>query len=139
LHLEYLAITCTGNLIKLPLPEIIISQSIMVKNSDKPTPEAKALSLFLMAFKPKNPDYKEKLKRINRQWDLVKHDELDNNDYQKEVKAMLDSFGGYDKVIEKTVQHYINTTGEWNQKGDDKYCVDSKKIADQIFVKRKGK
>ena len=44
----------------------------MEKNSEKPSPEAKALSLFLMAYKTKDPIYKEKAKRINRLWDLVK-------------------------------------------------------------------
>ena len=43
----------------------------MQKNTEKPTPEAKALSLFLMAFKTKDPIYKEKSKRINKLWDLL--------------------------------------------------------------------
>ena len=33
--------------------------------SQKPSKEAKALSLFLMAYKSVNPVYKEKSKRIN--------------------------------------------------------------------------
>ena len=43
----------------------------MKKTSEKPSPEAKALSLFLMAYKTKDPVYKEKSKRINRLWSLV--------------------------------------------------------------------
>ena len=38
----------------------------MKKNSPKPSAEAKALSLFLMAYKTIKPKYKEQSKRINR-------------------------------------------------------------------------
>jgi len=61
----------------------------MEKNTEKPSPEAKALSLFLMAYKTKDPIYKERAKRINRQWDLVKNDELSKSDYMEEVQDML--------------------------------------------------
>ncbi len=44
--------------------------------SNKPTPEAKALSLFLMAYKTESPSYKEKSKRINRLWKLVLTEDL---------------------------------------------------------------
>ena len=101
----------------------------------KPTPEAKALSLFLMAHKKSKPIYKEKAKRINKQWDLVQSDELSQNDYDKEVQNMLTSFGGYSEVLEKTVRYYIEKTGEWTLKGDDKYCQDAQKIADKIVKK----
>lgn len=102
----------------------------------KPSPEAKALSLFLMAFKKTNPIYKEKSKRINKLWDQVKANELSNSDYFEEVQKMLASCGGYDSVIEKTVKHYIETTGEWKLVGDDKYCTDAKKISDQILKQK---
>ncbi len=104
----------------------------MHKNTNKPTPEAKALSLFLMAYKTKNPLFKEHAKRINRQWDLVKAGELKQKDYNKEVLTLLNSFGGYQEVIEKTVRYYLKKTGEWNLKGNDQYCIDAQKIVDRI-------
>lgn len=107
----------------------------MKKNAIKPTPEAKALSLFLMAYKTIDPIYKEKSKRINRLWDLVKARELSNSDYMEEVQNMLASYGGYSEVIEKTVRYYIEKTGEWKLEGDDKYCQDAKLIADKILKK----
>ena len=84
----------------------------MKKNTVKPSPEAKALSLFLMAYKSKDPIYKEKSKRINRLWDLVRARELSNEDYMTEVQSMLTSYGGYTEVIEKTVQYYIDKNGQ---------------------------
>ena len=107
----------------------------MKKSIEKPSAEAKALSLFLMAYKAKDPSYKEKSKRINRQWDLVKANELSKDDYMAEVQTMLTSYGGYDEVIEKTIKFYIENTGEWKPRGDDKYSVDANKIADQILNK----
>ena len=107
----------------------------MKKNTIKPTPEAKALSLFLMAYKTIDPMYKEKSKRINRQWDLVRARELSNEEYMAEVQDMLTSYGGYDAVVEKTVKYYIEKTGEWKLEGDDKYCQDAKQIADKIMKK----
>ncbi|MCZ4408176.1 hypothetical protein O3Q51_05120 [Cryomorphaceae bacterium 1068] len=107
----------------------------MDKKVEKPSPEAKALSLFLMAYKAKDPFYKEQLKRINRQWDLTKKEKISKNDYQEEVEKMLESYGGYDQVVEKTVRFYIDTTGKWNLTGDDKYCLDAKEIADRIKKK----
>ena len=104
----------------------------MKKNIGKPSPEVKALSLFLMAYKTIDPIYKEKSKQINRLWDLVNVEELSMSDYLEEVQNMLTSFGGYSEVIEKTVRYYIEKTGEWNLKGNDKYCLDAKKIADKI-------
>lgn len=104
----------------------------MKKNIGKPSPEVKALSLFLMAYKTIDPIYKEKSKQINRLWDLVNVEELSMSDYLEEVQNMLTSFGGYSEVIEKTVRYYIEKTGEWNLKGNDKYCLDAKKIADEI-------
>jgi hypothetical protein len=53
----------------------------------------------------------------------------------EEVQNMLTSYGGYDEVIEKTVRFYIENTGEWKSRGDDKYSIDAKKIADQILNK----
>ncbi len=109
----------------------------MKKNKEKrsPTPEAKALSLFLMAYKSKSPIYKEKLKRINKQWDLVKEGKLRKEDYLKEVQSMLTSYGGYSEVVEKTVNFYIKKTGEWKLVGEDKYCQDAQLIADKILNK----
>jgi hypothetical protein len=107
----------------------------MKKKIEKPSPEAKALSLFLMAYKTTNPIYKEKSKRINRLWGLVIKDELSRSDYIKEVENMLTSYGGYSDVVEKTVKFYIEKTGEWKLKGDDKYSLDAKKIADKILKK----
>ena len=107
----------------------------MNKKIEKPSPEAKALSLFLMAYKTTNPIYKEKSKRINRLWDLVKIDELSRSDYIEEVQNMLSSYGGYSEVVEKTVRFYIEKTGEWKLQGDDKYCLDAKQIADKILNK----
>ncbi len=107
----------------------------MKKNIEKPSPEAKALSLFLMAYKTIKPIYKEKSKRINRLWDLVKNNELSRSDYMEEVQNMLTSYGGYSEVVEKTVRFYIEKTGEWKLQGDDKYSLDAKKIADKILDK----
>ena len=107
----------------------------MKKKPEKPSPEAKALSLFLMAYKTINPIYKEKSKRINRLWDLVKRDKLSRSDYIEEVQNMLTSYGGYSEVVEKTVRFYIEKTGEWKLQGDDKYCLDAKQIADKILNK----
>lgn len=107
----------------------------MKKNTVKPSPEAKALSLFFMAYKTIDPIYKEKSKRINRLWDLVRARELSNEDYMAEVQNMLTSYGGYLEVVEKTVQYYIEKTGEWKLEGDDKYCQDAKIIADKILNK----
>jgi hypothetical protein len=84
-----------------------------MKKPEKPSPEAKALSLFLMAYKTTSPAYKEKAKRINRQWDLVMAEELSKSDYLEDVKSMLNSYGGYAEVVEKTVRFYIEKTGEW--------------------------
>ena len=103
---------------------------------NKPSPEAKALSLFLMAYKKTNPIYKEKAKRINRLWDLVKSNELSKSDYVEEVQNMLELYGGYSEVVEKTVQFYIEKTGEWNLQGDDKYCLDAKLVADKILKQK---
>ena len=105
------------------------------KNIEKPSPEAKALSLFLMAYKTTDPVYKEKAKRINRQWDLVTKEELSKSDYREEVQSMLTSYGGYSEVVEKTVRFYIEKTGEWKLQGDDKYCRDAQQIADKMLKK----
>tara|TARA_B110000483_G_scaffold211763_1_gene259715 strand:- start:363 stop:686 length:324 start_codon:yes stop_codon:yes gene_type:complete len=105
----------------------------MKTKPEKPSAEAKALSLFLMAYKTINPIYKEKSKRINRLWGLVLQEELSKNDYAEEVEKMLSSYGGYAEVVEKTVRYYIDKTGEWTLQGEDKYCQDAKKIADKIL------
>ncbi len=108
----------------------------MNKNTEKPSPEAKALSLFLMAFKSSNPNYKEKSKRMNRIWGLVAKDEMSKEDYMEEVQATLTSYGGYSEVVEKTVRHYIKKSGEWTLKGDDKYCLDAQEVADRVLNKK---
>jgi hypothetical protein len=105
----------------------------MRTNTEKPSAEAKALSLFLMAFKAEKPIYKEKSKHMNRQWELVKTEELSKKAYLEEVQELLVSYGGYDEVVGKTVRFYIEKTGEWKLKGDDKYCQDAKKIADMLL------
>ncbi len=107
----------------------------MESKTEKPTPEAKALSLFLMAYKTIKPIYKEESKRINKLWSMVKDGELSKTDYLKEVQTKLASHGGYDQVLEKTVQFYINKTGVWTLEGDDKYCLDAKEIAEKILNK----
>jgi hypothetical protein len=68
-------------------------------------------------------------------WDLVKMGDLNRKEYLKEVQNILESYGGYSEVLEKTVKFYIEKTGEWKLQGDDKYCVDAKKIADKILKK----
>lgn len=108
----------------------------MKRKIEKPSTEAKALSLFLMAYKTINPIYKEKSKRINKQWSLVLANKLSRREYNEEVQSMLTSYGGYEKVIEKTVRFYIEKTGEWKLQGDDKYGLDTKKIADEILNKK---
>lgn len=107
----------------------------MKKQTEKPSPEAKALSLFLMAYKSKSPSHKEKAKRINRLWDLVVVGDLDKKDYVAEVEEMLTFYGGYTEVVEKTVKFYIDKTGEWTLKGDDKYCQDAEKVAQDLLKK----
>jgi|TARA_Y100000385_G_C12828535_1_gene523474 hypothetical protein len=107
----------------------------MNTNTPKPSPEAKALSLFFMAYKTISPIYKEKSKRINRLWSLVKHNELDNDEYMEEVNIMLNSYGGYLEVVEKTVKYYVEKTGKWTLEGDDKYCKDALKFVDKYLKK----
>jgi len=107
----------------------------MAKLSSKPSPEAKALSLFLMAYKTTNPIYKEKSKRINKRWDLVLKDEITRAEYNEEVLKMLTAYGGYEEVVEKTVKFYIEKTGEWTLKGNDKYCQDAQIVADKLLKK----
>ena len=107
----------------------------MKKTPNKPSAEAKALSLFLMAYKTKDPIYKEKSKRINRLWSLVKYGEMRKEDYVLELDKMIKSCGGYLEIVEKTVQYYIDKTGKWKLEGDDKYCQDAKKFADKILNK----
>jgi hypothetical protein len=107
----------------------------MEKKTEKPSPEAKALSLFLMAYKTIDPMYKEKSKRINKQWGLVLKGDISKRDYIAEVDKMLTSFGGYSTVVEKTVKFYIDKTGEWKLTGEDKYCVDAKVVADKLLNK----
>lgn len=109
----------------------------MAINKAKPSPEAKALSLFLMAFKSTNSKYKDKSQRLNRLWGLVKDDKLSAQDYAAEVQTILTSYGGYDKVVEKTVNFYINKTGNWTLKGDDQYCMDAQVVADKILKRKK--
>lgn len=107
----------------------------MKKNTEKPTPEAKALSLFLMAYKSVKPIHKEQSKRINRLWGMVLAEEMSMSEYTEKVQSMLKLNGGYDMVVEKTVRHYIEKTGEWKLKGDDKYCQDAQAVADRILNK----
>lgn len=107
----------------------------MRKSIEKPSAEAKALSLFLMAYKSIDPVYKEKLKWINRQWDLVKFGKQSKEEYLEEVQILLDSYGGYKEVVEKTVKYYIEKTGEWKLSGEDQYNQDAQAIADSLRKK----
>lgn len=107
----------------------------MKNNKEKPSPEAKALSLFLMAFKTVKPIYKEQSKRFNRLWGLVIAEEMSMADYMEKVESMLTLNGGYSKVVEKTVRHYLEKTGEWKLQGDDKYCQDAQEIAAKLLSK----
>lgn len=104
----------------------------MINILDKPSPEAKALSLFLMAFKNTSQEYKGKYKHIKKQWGNVLNKELSTEAYTKEVNDTLESYGGYTEVIKKTVQFYLDKSGEWSLKGDDQYCVDAQKIANEL-------
>jgi len=108
----------------------------MKNNKEKPTPEAKALSLFLMAFKNVKPVYKEQSKRISRLWGLVQSEELSMDEYLEKVQSMLTLNGGYSTVVEKTVRYYIEKTGEWKLEGEDKYCQDARSIADEMLKKQ---
>ena len=107
----------------------------MKNSTEKPSAQAKALSLFLMAHKTKDQKYTEMSKRIKKLWIKVLNDKLSKNDYAIEVESMLACLGGYDDVVEKTVHFYIDKTGKWKLQGEDKYCIDAKKIADQIKSK----
>ena len=111
----------------------------MKNNTIKPTPEAKALSLYLMAFKNTKPKNKENAKRINKQWKRVKDNALSMEDYMAEVQTMLDSYGGYTKVVEDTVWHYVKKTGKWELEGNDQYCIDARRVADEVLRKRRGR
>jgi hypothetical protein len=102
---------------------------------DKPSPETKALSLFLMAYKTTSPNYKEKYKHIKKQWGKVISNDLSSRDYVQEVQDTLASYGGYASVVEQTVKFYIDKTGEWTLQGDDKYCIDAMKVANEILNK----
>lgn len=107
----------------------------MKTNLGNPSPEAKALSLYLMAYKKTSPTNKERSVRINRAWSQVQKGELSMTAYNEKVNSMLRLLGGYEKVVEKTVRFYINKTGEWKLKGDDQYCKDAKQIADGMLNK----
>ncbi len=105
----------------------------MKKKLPKPSPEAKALSLYLMAYKKTSPANKERSVRINRAWNQALQGELSMTAYNEKVNSMLRLLGGYEKVIEKTIKFYIKKTGEWKINGDDQYCTDARKIAAEIL------
>ena len=107
-----------------------------VREIEAPSKEAKALSLFLMAYKTKDPIYLEKSKRINKLWRLVSRNEYSSKDYLKEVHNVIASYGGYKEVVEKTVKFYIAKTGKWDLKGDDKFCQDAKRVAEKLLTKK---
>ncbi|MFT5750434.1 MAG: hypothetical protein ACI93S_001717 [Ancylomarina sp.] len=65
----------------------------------------------------------------------MKIDGLSSSDYMEEVQNMLTSYIGYLEVVEKTVKFYIEKAGEWTLKGNDKYCLNAKEIADKIMKK----
>lgn len=107
----------------------------MREEREAPSKEAKALSLFLMAYKTESQEYKDKSKRINKLWRLVSRGEYSSKDYLKEVHNVIANYGGYKNIVEKTVQYYIDKTGKWELKGDDKYCRDAQRAADRIMNK----
>ncbi|MBK3516062.1 hypothetical protein [Carboxylicivirga marina] len=107
----------------------------MNRRTEKPSAEAKALSLFLMAFKASDQDIKQQSKRMKRLWDIVLENDSRMKDYIKEVQKLLALHGGYDIVVEKTVKHYIEKTGEWKLEGDDKFSVDAQRVADELKKK----
>lgn len=107
----------------------------MSQTPDKPSAEAKALSLFLMAFKSTKGNFKEKSNVLKNLRNQLKDGELSNGDYTKEVQKMLSEYGGYTEVIWKTVKFYIKKSGVWKLEGDDKYCQDAQEIADKILKK----
>ncbi len=109
----------------------------MKRIAEKPTPEAKALSLFLMDFKSSSHTHKEKARQMNKLWDQVNMEKMTKAEYWEQVRKALASFGGYTAVVEKTVRFYIEKTGTWKLNGNDKYCLDAKKIADQIMKEKK--
>ncbi|MDA9773818.1 hypothetical protein N9B82_02580 [Saprospiraceae bacterium] len=110
----------------------------MADQTTKPTPEAKALSLFFMALKSKSPSFKEKAKRINRRWDLVGLGRITMDDYKEEIQNTLSEFGGYEEVVEKTVRFYIDKFGEWKSTGEDKYSQDAKAIVEKIMKEKEA-
>ncbi|TRX70203.1 hypothetical protein [Carboxylicivirga sp. M1479] len=105
------------------------------RRTEKPSAEAKALSLYLMAFKSTDSACKEQSKRMKRLWDIVLENDARMKDYVKEVQKLLAVHGGYEKVVEKTVKHFVEKTGEWKLKGDDKFCVDAQRVADDLKKK----
>ena len=119
------------------LSNYFASLQLSMKNTEKPTPEAKALSLYLMAFKASKPAIKEQAKRMNKHWDKVKSGELSKEEYDVKVDSVLKAHGGYDKVVKDTVYFYVRKTGEWTLQGDDQYCQDAQKIADKILESKK--
>ena len=108
----------------------------MSKHTDKPSPEVKALSLFLMAFKKTSPTYDKKSKRMNKLWNQVLSDEISKSYYLEEVDSMLAYFGGYEEVLEKTVRHFIEKKGEWKLDGNDRFSKDAQKVADRILSEK---
>jgi len=66
---------------------------------------------------------------------MVINGELSMDDYLEKVGSMVRLLGGYSAVVEKTVKFYINKTGEWSLKGDDKFCIDAQEVADRILNK----
>jgi hypothetical protein len=52
-----------------------------------------------------------------------------------EVNNMLDLYGGYLEVVEKTVKYYIEKTGKWTLEGDDKYSKDAHNFVDKYLKK----
>lgn len=107
----------------------------MKNKLEKPSPEAKALSLFLMSHKAVSTAHKEDYSLIKELWSMVLNGSIDIEKYLKEVQIMLESYGGYSEVVEKTVKFYIEKTGEWKPGGDDKYSQDTKEVADRILQK----
>jgi len=84
----------------------------MKNNLEKPAPEAKALSLFLMAHKNVGSEHKENANYIKELWSMVLNGKLDQRKYSQEVSAMVKFYGGDEKGVENKVKYFFYKNGE---------------------------
>ena len=90
---------------------------------EKPSPEAKALSLFLMAHKAIKPIYKEEAKRINKLWTMVKDGELNSIKADRQpIGEFADRkpFTVHQLQLSKIESIYLTTDGYVDQFGGPK-------------------